>query len=148
MSYYLTKSNPNVYKLRDALDSYRGMSDISWTTCKHAKPGDILFIGQSGEEAGIYAREIVASTTTFEAPLEEPDHLPFVVNPEDVSKLAWMALLEPFENLKHPILEHNLKAILILERIAKWLHLQGAVRRLTEEQGEAIDRLIEASNAA
>ena len=148
MSYYLTKSNPNVYKLRDALTFYRGMSDVSWTTCKPAKPGDILFIGQSGEEAGIYAREIVASTTTFEAPLEEPDHLPFFVNPEDARKLAWMALLEPFENLKHPILEHNLKAILILERVAKLLHIQGAAYHLTEEGGEAIDRLIEASEAA
>ena len=141
MSYYLTKSNPNVYKLRDALNSYRGMSDISWTTCKHAKPSDILFIGQSGEEAGIYARAIVASTTTFEA----PDDHPFFVNPEDARKLAWMAPLEPFENLKHPILEHNLKAILILERVVKLLHLQGAAYHLTEEEGEAIDRLIEAS---
>ena len=144
MSYYLTKSNPNVYKLRDALDFYQGMSDISWTTCKHAKPGDILFIGQAGEEAGIYARAIVASTTILEA----PDDHPFFVNPEDARKLAWMAPLEPFENLKHPILEYNLKAILILERIAKWLHLQGAACHLTDEEGEAIDRLIEASNAA
>jgi len=143
MSYYLTKSNPNVYKLRDALNFYRGISDVSWTTCKDAEPGDILFIGQSGEEAGIYARAIVASTTTLEAPDDN-----FFVNPEDARKLAWMATLEPFENLKHPLLEHNLKAILILERVVKLLHLQGTAYHLTEEEGEAIDRLIEASNAA
>ncbi|MCH8864892.1 MAG: hypothetical protein IIB13_05980, partial [Chloroflexi bacterium] len=92
----------------------------------------------SGKEAGIYARAIVASTTTFEA----PDDHPFFVNHEDARKLAWMAPLEPFENLKHPILEHNLKAILILERVVKLLHLQGAAYHLTEEEGEALDKLI------
>ncbi len=144
MSYYLTKSNPNVYKLQDAVNFYRGMSDVSWTTCKDAEPSDILFIGQSGEEAGIYARAIVASTTTLEAPNDN-----FFVNPEDARKLAlaWMAPLEPFENLKHPILEHNLKAILILERVVKLLHLRRTAYHLTEEEGEAIDRLIEASNS-
>jgi len=138
MSYYLTKSNPNIYKLQDALNFYRGIPDVNWTTCKDAKPGDILFIGQAGEEAGIYARAIIASTTTFEAP---EDH-PFFVNPKDARKLAWMAPLEPFENLRHPILEPNLLAIPELKRIAKWLHLQGAVCHLSDEEGEAIDKLI------
>jgi hypothetical protein len=119
------------------------MSDISWTTCKHAKPSDILFIEQARGEAGIYAGAIVASTATVEAP---GDH-PFFVNPEDARKLARMGPLEPFQNLKHPTLEYNLKTIL-LERIAKWLHLQRAACHLVDEEGEAIDRLIEASDAA
>ncbi len=75
-------------------------------------------------------------------PLKRQTTILFFVNPEDARKLAWMAPLEPFENLKHPILEHNLKAILILERMVKLLHLQGAAYHLTEEEGEAIDRLI------
>lgn len=138
MGYYLTKSNPDRYRLQDALSYYRSVSDVSWTICKDAEPGDILFIGQSGEQAGIYTRAIVASTTTFEA----PDDHPFFVNPEDARKLAWMAPLESLDLIEHPVLERRLKAILVLERVAKWLHLQGAVRRLTDEEGEAIDRLI------
>ncbi len=49
MSYYLTKSNPNVYRLQDALNFYHNeLGEMSWTVVKQAKRGDTLYIGQSG----------------------------------------------------------------------------------------------------
>ena len=144
MSYYLTKSNPNVYKLQDALNYYRNVADVSWTICKDAELGDILFIGQSGEEAGIYAKAIVADYACFEA----PDDPRFWVNPEGARKAAWMAPLESLNLIEPPILEENLRATPKLGWVVEWLHRQGKACHLTDEKGEAIDRLIEASSAA
>ena len=140
MSYYLTKSNPQVYKLREALSYYRSTPDIDvyWTTPKYAEPGDILFIGQSGEKAGIYAKTIVASSPTR----EELDDK-FWVNPEEVAgKLVYAAAIESLALMRTPILEPLLGRFSELERVAKWLHLQGAVLYLTDEEGEALLRFV------
>lgn len=139
MRYQLIKSNPNLYKLLDALNIYRNAADVGmWTACKDAKPGDTLFIGQAGEKAGIYARATVASTPTLETPDDE-----FWVNPAGVRKPTWMSRLAAFENFRHhPLLEQNLIVIPVLRRVSKLLHIQGAVYHLRKEEGEAIDRLI------
>jgi hypothetical protein len=137
MRYYLAKSNPDVYKLREALDYYRSVTDVSWTICKDAKPSDILFIGLSGEKAGIYAKAIVAGNPTFE---ELDDD--FFINLKGARKLAWVARLWGLVPMKHPILEHHLKAFPVLERVAKWLHCQGKARHLSDEEGKALLRFI------
>jgi len=137
MSYYLTKSNPKIYKLREALDYYRGIADISWTICKNAEPGDFLFIGQSGEEAGIYAKAIVADYTTFKELNDD-----FFIIPASVRKVAWVAPIEGLTPMRHPILESYLLAFPALEKVAKWLHCQGTTHHLSDEEGEALLRFV------
>lgn len=139
MNYYLTKSNLNTFRLQDFLAT-RPM-EARWTICKDAKPGDTLFIGLAGEEAGIYATATVTSPPTYGG--EAPD---FWVDPEEAAKPRWRADINISENRVYsPIPEQNLVTIPELKRIAKWLHLQGASCHLTEEEAEAIDRLIKAS---
>lgn len=141
MNYYLTKSNPNTFRLQDYLGTFPTTS--RWTVCKDAKPGDTLIIGLSGKEAGIYATATIASTSTFGG--EDPD---FWINPEEAAKARWRANIKFSENLIHcPILEQNLMAIPELKRIAKWLHFQGATCHLTKEEAEAIDMLIKHSSS-
>jgi len=141
MRYYLAKSNPNVYQIREALDYYRSVADVSWTICKDAKPGDILFIGQSGKEAGIYAKAIVTGDT-FKAPYD----FHFWLDPEEARKSAWFAPLESLVLMKHPILETALetasRAFPELKRVVKWLHSQGKVRLLSDEEGKALLRFV------
>ena len=138
MKYYLTKSNPRVYKLREALTYYRSHPEIElyWTVPKHVNSGDILFIGQSGKDAGIYAVAIIASIPTLEALGDD-----FFVDP-DIRITAWVARIESLTEKPHPALELSLKAFPILVRVAKWLRSQGAVRYLTDEEGEAIVRFV------
>ena len=136
MNYYLTKSNPNTFRLQDYLGMFPTAS--RWTACKNAKPGDTLIIGLSGKKAGIYATAIITSTPTFGG--EDPDCW---INPEEAAKPRWRATIKFSENLiHHPILEQNLMAIPELKRMAKWLHFQGATCYLTEEEAEAIEALI------
>ena len=121
MSYYLSKSNPRVYKLQEALIHYRGLPDVYWTICKDAEIGDIIFIGQSGSEAGIYAKAIVASIPS----LQEPDDK-FWVNIKDTKEPMWMAHLSTLVIHRHPVLERILKTVPLLTAVVKWLHSQGA----------------------
>jgi len=137
MSYHLTKSNPNIYKLREALDYFRSVADVSWTICKDAKDGDILFIGQSGKEAGIYAKAFVADCATFEEPNDD-----FFIDLTGARKRAHVAPIESLALMKHPILEHHLKAFPTLERVAKWLHCEGKCCHLSDEEGEALLRFV------
>lgn len=137
MSYHLTKSNPSIYRLREALDYYRGVGDVSWTICKNAKPGDILFIGQSGEEAGIYAKAIVA-----DYPTEENVDDNFWVDPGGAGVRAWMAPIEGLVPMKYPVLEPLLRKFPDLERVVKWLHRQGKACYLDDEEGEALLRFV------
>ena len=139
MNYYLTKSNPNTFRLQDYLAT--DPEESRWTVCKDAKPGDTLVIGLSGEEAGIYATATITSPPT-PGP-ESPDSW---VSPKEAAKPRWRAEIKFSRGqIRYPILEENLVAIPELKRIAKLLHRQGAVCHLTEEKAEAIDRLIRAS---
>jgi len=131
------KSNPSIYRLREALDYYRSVAGVSWTICKNAEPGDILFVGQSGEEAGIYAKAIVADHAT---PEEVNDD--FWVDPAGTRVSAWMAPIEGLTPMRHPLLESYLRAFPVLERAARWLHCQGKARHLSDEEGEASLRFI------
>jgi len=136
MNLYLTKSNPNTFRLQDFLSHYP--REGRWTVCKDAKPGDTLFIGLAGEQAGIYATATITSTPIFAG--EDPD---FWISPEEAAKPRWRADIEFSENLvQSPIRAQNLAAIPELKRIAKWLHLQGAVCHPTEDEARALNRLI------
>ena len=138
MNCYLTKSNPNTFRLQDYLTTFPPES--RWTVCKDAKPGDTLFIGLAGEEAGIYATAIVTSRPIFAG--EDPD---FWILPEEARKPRWRANINLSQNLIHcPLLEQALMAIPELKRVGKLLHRQGAACHLTEEEADAIDRLIKA----
>ena len=138
MKCYLTKSNPNTFRLQDYLAT--SPTESRWTVCKDAKPGDILFIALAGEEAGIYATATLTST-----PIHGPEGPDFWVSPEEAAKPRWRSNISLSQNLIHsPILEQNLMAIPELKRVAKWLHLQGAACHLTEKEAEAIGRLIKA----
>jgi len=139
MNYYLTKSNPNTFRLQDYLATCP--TESRWTVCKDAKPGDTLFIALAGEEAGIYATATITST-----PTPGPEGPDFWVSPEEAAKPRWRAEIEFSRGwIRCPMLEENLVAIPELKRIAKLLHRQGAACHLTEEEAEAIDRLIRAS---
>ncbi len=138
MNYYLTKSNPNTFRLQDYLAE--DPRESRWTVCKDAEPGDTLFIGLSGEEAGIYAMATITSNPILGP--EEPD---FWISPEEARKPRWRAEIEFSLIRRYPILEQNLMAISELKRVSKLLHRQGAACHLTEEEAEAIDRLIKAS---
>ena len=135
MNYYLTKSNPDTFRLQDYLAT--SPKESRWTVCKDAKPGDTLFIGLSGEEAGIYAKATITSSPTYGG--EVPD---FWVNPEEAKKPRWRAEILFSTIRRRPILEQNLAAISELKRASKLLHRQGATCHLTEEEAVAMDRLI------
>jgi len=139
ISYHLAKSNPNTYKLREALDYYHSDLDISWTICKDAKDGDILFIGQSGKAAGIYAKACVVADATLEEVELDDD---FFIDLAGARKRAHIAPIESLALMKHPILEHHLKAFPTLERVAKWLHCEGKCCHLSDEEGEALLRFV------
>lgn len=137
MNYYLTKSNPNVFRLQDFLAT--PLEGSRWTVCRDAKPGDILFIGLAGEEAGIYARATITAPPIHRG--EDPD---FWIDPKEAAKPRWRADIEfSINRVQSPILEQNLAAIPELKRIAKWLHLQGASCHLTEQEAQLLNRLIE-----
>lgn len=148
MSYLLTKSNPNKWRLKDYLRDL-DTDDTEWypewwsDVCKDTKPGDTLFIGVSGEEAGIYAKATIASLPCFRTIDEE-----YAVPPGSAKqRLGADIEIDSFRNLiihPPPVLESDLLRIPELKRIARWLHIQGAACHLTEEEGEAIDRLIKA----
>ncbi len=108
--------------------------------CKDTQPGDILFIGISGKDAGIYAKATVISCPRWDTPDRE-----FYVNPEDIKeRLGPNIDADSFRNLileDRPILEARLTEIPELRRVAKWLHVQGACCRLTEDEAEALNAL-------
>ncbi len=137
MEYYLTKSNPNTFRLKDYLATHP--TDSRWTICKNAKAGDTLYIGLSGSEAGIYAKATVTLKPIFAG--EDSD---FWVSPEEAAKQRWRTDIE-ISQIRSPILERNLITIPELKRVAKWLHLQGGACHLTEKEAEALDRLITTS---
>jgi len=140
MSCYLTKSNPNVWKTQEYLTG-SGTNVPDWWSdvCKHTEPGDILFIGISGINAGIYAKATVISRPRWDT----PDH-EFYVNPEDVKERLGADIdTGSFQNrVDRPILEARLTEIPELRRVAKWLHVQGACCRLTDDECEALNALI------
>lgn len=88
--------------------------------CTHTKPGDMLFIGISGKNAGIYAKATVISRPCWDT----PDH-EFYVNPEDIrERLGADIDAGSFHNrVDRPVLEARLNEIPQLRRVAKWLHV-------------------------
>lgn len=136
MNHYLTKSNPNTFRLQDYLAT--SPTESRWTVCKDAKPGDSLFVGLAGKKAGIYAKATITSIPTFGG--EDPD---FWISPEEAAKPRWRADIEFSENrINRPILGKDLMAVPELKRIAKWLHRQGAACHLTEDEARALNRLV------
>ena len=72
MKYCATKSNPDRYKLDEALHDYSdNYGELYWTICKNALPGDILLIASCGDHAGIYAKANVSSKPTLKLPDDE-----------------------------------------------------------------------------
>ncbi len=136
MSCYLTKSNPNIWKTQEYLKGLgTNMPDWWSDVCKDTRLGDILFIGISGKDAGIYAKTTVISCPRWDTPDRE-----FYVNPEDVEeRLGADINADSFRNL---VLEARPTEIPELRRVAKWLHVQGACCRLTEDEAEALNALI------
>lgn len=142
MRCYLSKSSPRIWKTREYL---RGL-DIDmpdwWSdVCKDVQPGDTLFIGVSGEEAGIYARATIVSRARPDTPDRE-----FYVNPKDVKERLGADIDgNSFRNLLRegrPILEDRLNAIPQLGRVARWLHVQGGCCRLSLGECEALNALV------
>ena len=139
MNYYLTKSNPNTFRLQDYLAT--DPEESRWTVCKDAKPGDTLVIGLSGEEAGIYAMATITSNPLLGS--EKPD---FWVSPEEAAKPRYRAVIQFSHIRRRPIQEENLMRIPELKRVPKLLHRQGAACHLIREEMQAIDRLMEETN--
>ncbi len=143
MKCYLTKSNPKKWRMLDYLRRMQLVTDElpDWWSdvCNDAEPGDTLFIGISGPDAGIYAKATIISTPYSDTPDDE-----FYVNPKDlVERLGAYIDIDSFRNLVDiPILESKLMEIPALRHVAKWLHVQGSRRKLTDEEGEALNRLI------
>lgn len=142
MSSYLTKVNPNKWRLQDYLTSLGTDIPECWSdVCRDAKPGDALFIGLSGKEAGIYAKATITSRPYYDYFYEE-----FYVNLEDAKQKRLGASIDSFQNkIDCPVFERDLLGIAELRRVARWLHVQGGCCHLTEEEAEALNRLIEAS---
>jgi len=138
MSYYLTKSKPDIFRLQPFLAT--SPEDARWTVCKDAEIGDTLFIGLSGKEAGIYATAAIISLPTYGG--EAPD---FWEDRIEAAKPRWRAEIEFRQILHSPLLVHSLAAAPELKRIARWLHIQGAACHLTEEEAEALNRLVAAT---
>jgi hypothetical protein len=92
MSCYLTKSNPNIEYLRGLeVNAPDWWSDV----CRDTKPGDVLFIGISGTDAGIYARAIIISYPRWDTP--DPE---FYVNPKDIKERLGADIdTDSFQNL-------------------------------------------------
>ena len=69
----------------------------------------------------------------------------FYVNPEDMKKRLGADIdAGSFRNLvleARPIPEARLTEIPELRRVAKWLHVQGACCRLTDDEAEALNAL-------
>ena len=138
MSYYLTKSNPNIFRLQDYLKTVSPGEKSRWRVCRKAKPGDTLFIGLAGKEAGIYAAATITST-----PIARGGNPDLFISPEEAAKPRWRADIEfSINRVQCPIPEQALAAIPELKPIAEWLHRQGACRYLTEKQGQILNRLI------
>ena len=135
MSYCLTKSNPDIFGLQAFLAT--SPEESRWTVCKDAEIGDTLFIGLSGKEAGIYATATITSLPTYGG--EDPD---FWIDPKEAAKPRWRAEIKFRQILPRPILVPSLTVVPELKQIAKWLHLQGATRHLTEEEAGMLNRLV------
>ena len=137
MSYHLTKSNPEKFNLQDCLDGIYSFN--CWTTGKKSKLGDVLFIGLSGKDAGIYIEALITS----EPILQKPDGDGWT-GPKEELRERWMANIRFLEKpIEPPILERELESNPKLIRIADWLHMQGAVCYLSDEEGKALDDMIE-----
>ncbi len=124
MTCYLTKSNPSIWRTQEYLRSLGTNAPDWWSdVCKDAEPGDVLFIGISGKDAGIYAKATIRSH-----PHPDTPDLEFYVNPEDIhERLGADIDSDSFQNrVNRPILETRLMEIPELKRVAKWLHAQGA----------------------
>ena len=101
MSYYLTKSNPDIFRLQAFLGT--SPENARWTVCKDAKVGDTLFIGLSGKEAAIYATATITKLPTRGG--EDPD---FWIDPKETAKPRWRAEIEFSQILRSPILTETL----------------------------------------
>jgi len=140
MSYYLSKSNPSIFKIEACLEDWLASRSTEgyWSICKDAKPGDILFIGASGKAAGIYAKAVVESPATFKP--GEPD---FWVSAERAGKPMWRADIRILKNLVgKQKTDRYLETIPNLMRVARWLHIQGQSCHLTQLEGRELDALI------
>lgn len=140
MKYCATKVNPDRYKLDEALNDYSNNSgELSWTICRNALPGNILLITSSGNHAGIYAKAKVLSKPTLEFPDDE-----YWIDLNDTSRSirTWMATITPLEVLTPSILEGELRQFPDLVPFAKWLHIQGKNRYISDNETSALKRLL------
>ncbi len=136
MGYHLTKSNPEKFNLQDCLDDIYSFD--CWTTGKKSKPDDVLFIGLSGKDAGIYIKAVITSKPIF----QKPDGDGWT-GPKEELRERWMAKVHfPEKPIEPPILEKELESNPKLIKIADWLHMQGAVRYLSDEEGKALEDMI------
>jgi hypothetical protein len=138
MAHYLVKSNPNKWRIFNYLEDLGDDAPERWTVGKTVKPGDILFIGAAGEAAAILAKA-TASSEPFIADAERSYYL----DPAK-SEQKTMARLDPdsFENyVVNPITEQELAGIPELQRVSRWLHVQGGHTRLSDDEYDALERL-------
>jgi len=136
----LAKSNPGkAFKVQEYLRA--NPKESRWTVLRQTKIFDTLFIGQSGNEAGIYAVATVTSEPAYGP--EEPDE--FWNDPEQAKKPRWRANVRFNKNLvRSLILEDVLRKDLRLLRVADWLHRQGAVLKLSQEEHVALNEALDA----
>lgn len=136
MNYSVTKSNPDIWDLISFLDSNIKTSD--WTIVKTARPNDLLFIGLSGKDAGIYAVARVCSAPQLTS--EQDDE--FTKTKGWFEKPRWRSRVQIIKSkANNPILEEELTNTFPLSDVSEWLHRQGASRLLFPEEAKALMKL-------
>ena len=140
MEYCLVKTNPKTYDLIRCLEENETFEGWSWSVGARVQPGNILFIGLSGSQAGIYARATIAGRPNRGN--ITGDDLGYWIDLEEAKKERFYAAVSSFQKIGAPISEHKLRTHPTLIKVADWLRNQGAVKYLTDKEGKAIDRLL------
>jgi len=106
MNCSLSKCSPNEWDLIGFLRS--GAKEDIWTLTKTAKPNDLLFIGMSGPESGIYAVARVISSPSLTKSISDD----YTRNPKFPLKVKWRSKIRIIQNLiDSPVFDKQLEQI-------------------------------------
>jgi predicted RNA-binding protein with PUA-like domain len=143
MAYWLFQSNPQYYRIFDAIQDF---AQIHWTVNRFQKEmsiGDGILIWVSGrKEAGIYALAKLIETPKMLDYLPDLDYwIDNKRNAQDIHKL-YAIIQVTYQLLEHPLLKDELKKDAILQELNVISQPQSTNYRVTLEQWERVQSLI------
>jgi 5-methylcytosine-specific restriction enzyme B len=137
---WIFQANPEFYKIREAV---RSLSEQTWLVAQHRdriRPGDRVFLWESGPDGGIVGR---ATVQNLPQALPNPEiERPFVVDPSKFEGVRPRVVLRDVDPIDPPLSRDTIRAQNGLTRLRIFRQPQGTNYPVTDEEAAALDALL------